>query len=333
MYEPTEAPTPFEKTEIDTAMDQFISEAQKEFAPADELAEAPVEVAPSAPAPTEEPQNNTVEAPETRGLERLVAREVELREREARLSGTEKEMEALRARLAELEPRALTPDKIDQIKFSPSEGLRALGLDPDEVIKAALVEKLGDKANDPETRALLEQSRMRKEMMALRAQVQEAERRQAAAAYYSQISNGALEYVNKVEGLSQYPSVAQVAKSNPQRVYQEIMEEITRDAQVRATREPNGDVISFDEAAKRVEARWSEFKGFFSQAPSVPANAGTPVPSELKAKTIVEAEKKSPPSTMKPPEKPLAPWLQKSLDEEEAIRAALMEYKRAEGQK
>lgn len=327
-----------EKTDIDVAMNSFIAEAQKEFAYDDGIEAAPATLAPETPTPEVVPQENTLPVPEPavdRGLERLVAREVELRERENKLSGSEREVEALRARLRELEPRAISQELLDKIKFSPQDGLRALGLDPDEVVRMALVEKLGDKANDPETRALLERSKIRKEMDALRAKVQEAEYKQAAQAYFAQVQHGAAEFTRNIEGASKNtPTVNYVAKSNPERVFQEIMEEITRDASIRAAREPNGDIMSYAEAAQRVEQRWAAMKSLFtgSLTPEAPKPA---TPASIAApKTIVEAKPdvKNPPSTIKPPEKPLAPWLQRSQDSEEAIRAAIAEYKRSESQ-
>lgn len=328
-----------EPNELDTAMSAFIKETQAEFAaaaPADPVEEAP---APETPAEPVVPTELAIAAEEPaveRGLERLVAREVELRERETRLAGAQKEMEALHARIRDLESRALSPELLDKIKWSPQEGLKALGLDPDEVVKAALVEKMGDKANDPETRALLERSKMRKEMEQLRAQVLESERKQAAQAYFATVQNGAVEFTRKLDGLSkETPTVSAIAKNNPERVFQEIMEEITRDAASRAAREPGGDIISYEEAAKRVEQRWSAMKALFGgplpgETPKPAPNAGMPTP-----KTNVEAKPdvKSPPSTIKPPEKPLAPWQQRDVDADEGIRAAIAEWRRAESLK
>lgn len=337
MYEPPNTehtPESAPASEIDQAMDAFIAEAQKEFTP-----EPLMEEATAAPEAKVEPkeQVNTVEPtpePTEKGLERLVAREVELRERETRLSGAEKEMEALRTRLREVEQRALTPELLDKIRFSPAEGLRTLGLDPDEVVRMALVEKLGDKVNDPETRALLERSKIRREMETLKAQVQDAERQRAAQAYYTQISNGAADYVRNTEGVGKHaPTVASVAKGNPERVFQEIMEEITRDAQFRSARGEDGDVLSYEEAARRVETRWSGLKALFS-GPTNPelspaTHASTPTPKT--PENTVKEPQKSPPSTIKPPDKPLAPWLQRKVDEEEALKMAMDEWKRVEG--
>jgi hypothetical protein len=330
MTEPESTPAPvssFTPTEIDSEVNSFISDISKEWeeAPPEETP-APVVQAPEA---VNKEGENTVEDPTERGLERLVAREVELREREAKLTGAEEEIKALRARLSELEPRALTPELLDKIKLRPADGLRALGLDPDEVVRTALMEKLGDKANTPEMRDMLEKARLRKEMETLRHQVMEAERRQAAQAYYATVESGARDYVKNVEGLSKHaPTVAVVAKTNPDRVHQEIMEEITRDATTRASREPNGDVISYQEAAMRVDKRWSAMKALLVE--SNPSVAGTAPPAQSPKTTELVAKEtpKPPPSTVKPPERPLAPWLQTSKEDDEAIREAVMEWHR-----
>lgn len=333
---------PFAPTELDQAVNAFISTAQKEFGepePADGVLEsAPsVESTPEVGAPNVPVETASSplgpEDPTERGLERLVAREVELREREVKLARETSEIEALRARLRELEPRAMSPELLNKLKLSPADGLRALGLDPDEIIRTALAEKIGDKAT-PEMRDLLEKTKLRREMEALRAQVQEAERQRAAQAYYSQVANGAQSFLSKHEELSKHsPTVAHVAKTAPERAYNEIMEEITRDAASRARQEPNGDILSYEDAAKRVEARWSGLKKMLgaesvaAQLPVIPAS--TPGASAAPPETKQNVGK-STPATIKPPEKPLAPWLRTSKDEEDAIKSAIAEWNRAE---
>lgn len=329
----------FVPTEIDNQVSQLISQIAAEQADEVITGEAPAQEAPGTPetAPPGPAPEVTNDPAAERGLERLVAREIELRERETKVKGVEQEVEALRARLRELEPRALSQEHLDKIRLSPTEGLKALGLDPDEVVRQALVEKLGDKANDPAMREMLERSRMRKEMEALRAQVQQAEMRQAAQAYFTQVNTGARDFVSDTEGLSKHaPTVAYVAKSNPDRVHQEIMEEISRDAAVRAAREPNGDVIPYDEAARRVEARWSAMKSLLIAGvspPSVPNTAQNALNETPKTSAGANQTPKPPPSTIKPPDRPMAPWLQANKHEDEAIREAMLEWQRLENAK
>lgn len=326
----------YEPNEIDTAMKSFIAETEAEFAAAPDAptSEAPVaEATPEQPVISGEPQPNTVETPadpSERGLERLVAREVELRERENRLAGTEKEMEALRTYVRDLEARAFSPELLDKIKLSPTEGLKALGLDPDEVVRQALVEKLGDKANTPEMREVLERTRIRKEMESMREQIRQNEYARAAQDYFNKIASGASTYVRDTDGLAKHaPVVASVAKSNPERVYQEIMEEITRDATARRAQDPHGDPITYEEASKRVETRWNAMRALLG-TPNPAAPASTPKPN---TPVVAKPDVKTPPVTAKPPEKPIAPWLQRNTSDEEAINAAILAYKQSESKR
>jgi hypothetical protein len=202
------------------------------------------------------------------------------------------------------------------------------------VVRLALVEKLGDKANDPELKEMMEKSRMRREFEALKAQMQRAEYEKAAQEYYNQIASGANQYVRTPDGIGKHaPIVAEVAKTNPDAVFHEIMEEITRDARARAGREANGDPISYEEASKRVEKRWGAMKALLSPA-QTPANQASTSPAKtpVEAKPVVNPPNGAPSGTVKPPDKPLAPWLQRNVDQEEAIRLAIAEYKRSGGQ-
>lgn len=322
-------------TDLDVAVKDFIAETQKEFETLPDE-EPQIDVAPSQEVTTEQvntvPAQTPVTDPAERGLERLVAREVELRERESAFERRMAEVEAMQRRINDLEARALSDETLSQIRVNPREGLGKIGLDADELVRTTLVERLGDKANDPEIKALMEQNRMRREMEALKAQIQQSERQRAAQEYYSRIASGANEFVRNQDGLGKHaPTVAAVAKTAPDRVYSEIMEEITRDAAMRAQREPNGDVITYEEAAKRVEKRWADLKTLFvvpSQAPAAPASMSTPETKQNMAKDNV----RTPPSTIKPPEKPLAPWLQRTESEDEALRLAIAEFRRAESQ-
>lgn len=318
-------------TTLDADVSTFITDLEAEYraeavaTPAEPVAETP---GPTADTPPPEPEAPAVE----RGLERLVTREVELRTREDKVAGAEKEVAALRARLSELETRAISPDVLDKIRISPAEGLRALGLDPDEIVRTALMEKIGDKAT-PEMREMLEKSQIRRELSALKAEMQAAQYQRTSQELYIKVSNGANQFVQNNEGISKHaPTVAAVAKSNPDRVYQEIMGEITMDAQVRSAKGDPGDLLSYEEAAKRVETRWSSMKALFG-AGIPPVTTSSSEASTSPPKTSVSPAVASPkpsPTTIKPPEKPIAPWLQRQADEEDAVQAAILEWKRSE---
>lgn len=328
------------KTELDTAMDAFIKETQAKFAPEPdeeiqnardtEGNEVPTgETQEVAGAEGQTPSGNTVEdpaKPEDRGLERLVEREVALRSRESALEARERAMADVEARIKALESRALPEDLKNKWEYAPDEAMRAMGLDPDMVVRQVIASRLGKDA-PPEVQNTLESARIKREMHELRNQLLEHQRMVAAQQYVAQVQSGARTFITS--GLGQdVPTVASVAKTNPERVYREIMEEISRDAATRAHVEPTGDVLPYSEAAKRVEARWAEFKALMVPAgqPQVQTSTTGAAPAQ-KPKTDV------PPTTptIKPPERPIAPWLQKPDIEDEGIRAGLAAFKKAQG--
>lgn len=318
-------------TELDTMAESYIKEFAKEFN-ATEVETAPVD---SAAPPTE--QENSVAAPETppvveakpeeRGLERLVEREVALRTREQEISTKESRLAALEAEIQALKGRSLSDDLLQKAEYAPEEVLKALGLDPEMVVRQVIANRLGPDA-PPEIKQTVESAQIKKQLNELKRELAEHQQRAQAAQFVAQVEAGARQYVEK--GLSEnVPTVAAVAKANPMKVYREILEEIAQDANVKTARGLGGDVLTYDEAAKRVEARWSEFKTYFAPpAPSTPTPASTPVSQT----TSTGAPKPNPPAT-KPPDRPIAPWLQRGEIEDEGIKAAVAEYNRLESQR
>ncbi len=323
-------------SEIDSAVDAFIKEAATKYKyeePGEAVTEAPAEVAPQIPpGASKEAQENTVAEPpkvEDRGIERIVEREVALRAKEQAIFAREEQMRGMEEKIKAMEARMLPPDLIDRFEYSPEDALKAMGLDPDQVVRQVIANRLGPEA-DPSIKNTVENSKMKREMAELRAELRNHQMRIQAQEFVTKVQTEAREYISKGTLEQDAPTVASVAKSNPDRVHREIMEEISRDAQVKAQRDPNGAVLSFDEAAKRVEARWSEFKGFFS--PSTPAQPQTSMPTrEAIVPKPANPSTSSPGSTTKPPERPLAPWLQRKDVEEEGIKAAIAVFNKGQG--
>ena len=110
------------------------------------------------------------------------------------------------------------------------------------------------------------------------------------------------------------------------------MDEIARDASVRAGKDPSGAVLSYEDAAKRVEARWSEFRALISapQDPPPPQSttaATKPALTAAPTKTSSNGKPAVPPAplTKKPPA---------TYDEllNAAIAEGVAEYKRVESE-
>jgi hypothetical protein len=281
---------------------------------------------------------STAEEPaaEERGIERLVAREVEVRAkeealkaREARLSEVEAENATLRQQLS-----ALPQDFIGDLGYQPYEAIQAAGHDPDHVIRLMLAKKF-EKDGKPvpaELRNALDKANSSLETRRLRDEIREFKQQQAVAAFVAQVEAGARDYVSK--GLSKdVPLVAKAAKANPDRVHREILDEIARDAQGRAGKDPNAALLTYEAAAARVEKRWAEMTSLFGESPA----ASTTAPE---TKSTQGAQKPQTPSTTKTkaavaPTKPLMkspPKTQEEL-EKQAIDEAMQEYRRLESAK
>ncbi len=323
---------------LDGDVQSFISGIEKEYeaanleeqlAAAEPTTEAPKEPDKVEATPVDPPAKTPVDA----GLERLVAREVEIRGREEAFSRKEAEYKALEARLQAAEARQVPQDVVGGLRNRPTETLKAMGLDPDDLVRRAIAEKMGDKAPE-QLRQKLEQSSTQAQIQALEQKIISQERERAQQEFFNKVNSSAREYVGS--GLGTYaPTVAEVAKKAPDRVHQEIMQEIIQDAQIRGPREPNGELLSFEDAAKRVEARWDAFKKLLSPSDttalaSTADSSKTSALGNTTAKVITKTQ--TSPAT-KPPDRPLAPWQIRSDIEEEGIRAALMEYKRVESGK
>lgn len=311
-------------SEIDSAADAFIKEAASKYKYEEPGESVSAEVAPEIKA---EAQENTVAEPpkvEDRGIERIVEREVALRAKEQAIFAREEQMRGMEEKIKAMEARMLPPDLMDRFEYSPEDALKAMGLDPEQVVRQVIANRLGPEA-DPSIKNTVENSKMKREMAELRAELRNHQMRIQAQEFVTKVQTEAREYISKGTLEQDAPTVASVAKSNPDRVHREIMEEISRDAQVKAQRDPNGAVLSFDEAAKRVEARWSEFKTIFT--PTNPAANQTSTPT----REAIVPKPANPPTTTKPPERPLAPWLQRRDVEEEGIKAAIAVFNKGQG--
>jgi antitoxin component of RelBE/YafQ-DinJ toxin-antitoxin module len=331
------AESAFAPTGIDTAAADFIKQMESEYSASDLAGEndgaanvADDAVAPVAadgvaglPPETAETASPPVEA----GLERLVGREVELRQREDRIKATESEMASMRAEIQALRAVQVPKDLVNELRTQPVSVFEKLGLNPDDVIRMALAQKLGPKA-PAELRQTIEQNQTRAQIEALERKVIAQSQEAAAKQYFDTVANGARQYVTQGT-IKDAPTVSEVAKTAPDRVHREIMQEIISDAQVRSAREPNGDVLSYDEAAKRVEARWSEYRKLLTPA-QIAAASQAPTTAPAKDTKTPPVPNKSTSTSIKAPDRPLAPWLQRVDVMEEGLRAGIDEFRRSE---
>lgn len=260
---------------------------------------------------------------QARGIQRLVQRELAAKERESAAEAKIREADAKIAELRKYEALKPAAELAELIDLDPLGAFKAMGKDPETVIKLALAQQLGDSA--PESlKEFARGASDRREVAKIRAELAQERQARAAQEYFNTISAGAREYVTKlgdVKVAKTLPSLSKAAKVDQQAVHEEIMEEILKEARVKAATDPNGEPLTYEEAAKRVEARFARVAKLLSVQSMSPATKMVQKPNGI------------PPST-KPAAKPLPPWQRKSSNiEEDGIREALAEFERVEAER
>ena len=303
-------------------------------APAEDAPPPAAEAAPAAEEPAEAPP--PAPGADDRSLARLVEREVALRGREEALSAKEKHLAGLEAELGELREKSqsYTGDFQQSLRLRPTEALRAAGHDPEHLVRLILAEKMvaEGKPVDPQLQRLLDRADYDYKYQELNRRQEEFQRQQAAQQFVAGIELGARTYISG-EISKNAPTVAAVAKNNPDAVYRAIMDEIAQDAASRAGKDISATVLTYEEAALRVEKRFSYLKSLFvapSEGASPPA-ASTPAPAGT-TKQSTPVEKKGSSATAP---RPLVAKKHPTSDElmEEGIRAGVLEHRRLESAK
>lgn len=345
--------------ETDALMDGLIADVSKDFedaelaampdAPADETAEVDPEAAQDVEAPAEEgepAEDDETDAEKDRSAERLVAREVELRLREDKLKANEEryskletENQQLRQQFEELDAR-IPHDFVEGVRTDPWAAFESQGIDPEHVVKVVLAQKLKREGKPvPEKLAEeIEKAEFKFTQRQLAKRQQDFEQKLAAQRFVEKTEADARQYIRamselKPEFSKHAPTVAKVAKANPDKVFAEIMDEISRDASARR-REPGAQLISFAEAARRIENRWSEFRNLVGspQEASTPGAQGDRTADDTQERAQqTGASAKLPGQPVKKGVKPLIPAPKAKTQEEleqEGLDAGLAEYKR-----
>lgn len=343
-YEPpvSEA-TPDEAADFAKAQRDIISEIEEEYisSEAPEFTEEeltdPEDLGPeSRETKPEEPEQPETESPEiTKGLERIVAREVALQAKEAAFTAREARAAALERENADLRAKLPSADLYDKFNFSPTEALKSLGQDPETVVRLMIAEQLEAKGQEVPAalKDFVKDAKRERRIKELEYREAQRDKTQALQAEYTAVLLGAKEYVSgftgdakdaKVAALNKsMPVLTKIAKTSPDRVHREIMEEITRDAQARMATDPTGQPITYEEAARRAEARVAEYSAYFTMEPLASTTPG--------AKPAETGPKKVLPPQNKPPIKPLRPWEKKGDDEmARALAEAEREFHRVE---
>lgn len=299
----------------------FPSELESEVEDTDETDDSALRT----PTPDSENADEVEDPREARGVQRVIQRELAAKAREDAAAAREARAEARIAELKKYEALKPTADLAEQFEVDPLGAIKALGKDPDHFMKLALAAHLGENAPDV-LKDYAKDLPLKRRLAELEARDKAREQERVRAEYFNTVSTGAREYVTKSVGdvgfLKKAPTLSQAAKADPQYVHDEIMEEIVKEARVRAATDPDGEPISYEEAAARVEKRLARIAKLIS-VQSTNRN-GAP---------IVQKPRNAPPST-KQPAKPLAPWQQRSSDpEEEGWKVAMRVYEEEEAKR
>lgn len=273
---------------------------------------------PSAEPKTSDGEEEELEPKQARAFERVVQRELAAKESESKAAARVAELDAKIKEFQGLQGLKSTKELMELARLDPVAAMKELGQDPIAMTKLALAQQLGDKAPQDLKDFAREYSRDR-EVRELRAQIARQEQSRAQQEYFNTVVTGAREYVSKSVGDST-PTLAAVVKANPDRAHKEIMEEILKDASTRGPADPNGEPMTYQEAAKRVEERLAEWKVLLS----VP-NSTTTASTKSTQKPNVTA-----PPQPKPPARPIRPWEQKNNLEEQGLQEALREFHKME---
>lgn len=322
-YEPPAEPDASEADNFNQSLKDIVSEIEGEYSPAPEFTDEELQVEkPVEPeAPAEAEQDDPAVA---RGLDRIVAREVALQAKESAFQAQAAKYAAMEQELATLRTQMPAKDVQERLTHSPSEVLKSLGHNPEEIVRVMIAEQLkaAGKPVPPELEKELEKAETKRqnaaharELQELRDQIAQSKRAEESAAFFNSVALGAREYVKTVDSKA-LPTLAGIVAANPDRAHQEIMEEILTDARTRAAADPNGQPMTYQEAAKRVEARLTELKSLFGPA-STPTKQANGKPNT--------------PPQPKPPVRPLKPWEKRGQDlEAEGIKEAEREFFRQE---
>lgn len=324
-YTPPEAA---ESDNLDTIARDTIAEIEAEFQ-AEQAAQytdnKPDEVDPPAEpegdAPVEEvePVEEQDDPKLSRALERTVQRELKAKEAETRAETRLAELKVKEAEFTSLRGLKSTKELMEMASIDALGAIKALGQDPDTFIRIALAQALPPDRVPAELREFTKDVATKREIAALRRQIDEQNQARTYQEFLNSVQSGARKYVESVGDST--PTLAVVAKADPERVYREIMEEISRDAGARASQDPNGEPLPYAEAAKRVEERFAQYRALL-----LGPNGTSTATSQSTKKPAASAL----PPQSKPPAKPLRPWEQKNDLEDKGLQEALREFHRME---
>lgn len=256
-----------------------------------------------------------------RGLERVAAKEKELRAEIEKFESQKKAFEAERTNFKGIDAATLT----EQMMLYPEKVIASLGLDTDVVMKTLLISKLPD--TNPAKAKLkgeLKDLENKREVRSLRAEIEAAKRQELANKQYNDALGVGEKYVESLkeevgEHVKTLPTVSKLAKANSKFAHTLVTREILEDARERHyVRGETGNPLTYEEAALRVEKDLAELSKYLVGENVVAQKTETKQPVNNNSKIV--------------PSSPVKVRKEKTLkdQEEEAINNAVAEFYRLE---
>jgi len=323
-YEAPPETDPQEIADFNALLKDSISDISNEYNPTPEFEPEPTEGGESSAEPEAEPSeaSEQSESPEiTRGVDRLVQREVALQTKEAAFQQREARVQALETELTQLRQAVPSKDFLDKLDLSPADALKAVGKDPETVVRLLIAEHLHSQGKEVpvELQKFVEQAANNRRIAALERQLADRDKQANEARVMQAVDLGGREYVKMIDkqvdkaGKAVLPTLARISKADPDLAHSELMEEIK--AQV--ARDPNSE-MTYATVAAKAEARLARLHKALTGSDA----STTPAKPEV-------GQKVTPPVT-KPPAKPIKPWEKRQDDLNAAILEAEREFHRVE---
>ena len=192
------------------------------------------------------------------------------------------------SKIKEVEDRygKLMANRVDLSQVDPDTYFEKTGQDKELFFKRELYARA--KEGSPLKEQLkkdLSEYESKSEITKLRAEMAAKERAEESRKYIETYRNTARDYVTKLDE-KVAPTMSKFVKSNESDwVIDELMSEVSRDAQERFAKGDTGDPLTPEQALKRLESKYARFAKVFATAPTAPDKKAVKPKSDVIVKT------------------------------------------------
>jgi hypothetical protein len=180
----------------------------------------------------------------------------------------------------------LMANRVDLSQVDPDTYFEKTGQDKELFFKRELYARAKDGSPLKEQlKKDLSEYESKSEITKLRAEMAAKERAEESRKYIETYRNTARDYVTKLDE-KVAPTMSKFVKSNESDwVIDELMSEVSRDAQERFAKGDTGDPLTPEQALKRLESKYARFAKVFATAPTAPDKKAVKPKSDVIVKT------------------------------------------------